>query len=122
MPPRSRATRPVHAGLRWGFNVWENRMPAHLVLLFEPDRTAEGLKPSIASELERAGYEVTEAHNLSTAAALLFVNRRVEAVVIDVSSGQILPELADRLSAIRPGLLLLRTTSTDIHRYTSAQR
>ena len=89
-------------------------MSAHLVLLFEPDRTSEEIEPSIATELERAGYEVTEVHNLSTAAALLFVNRRVEAVVIDVPSGEILPELADRLSAIRPGLLLLRTTSTDI--------
>ena len=88
-------------------------MPAHLVLLFEPDHTPEEIKPSIARELQRAGYEVTEAHNLSTAAASLFVNRRVEAVVIDVPRGQILPELADSLSALRPGVPLLRTTGTE---------
>jgi len=89
-------------------------MSSHVVLLFEPDRASREIEPSIASELERAGYEVTEAHNLSTAAALLFVNRKVEAVVVDVPSGQILPELADSLSAIRPGVPLLRTTSTEI--------
>jgi|ERR1035437_997951 DNA-binding response OmpR family regulator len=89
-------------------------MPAHLVLLFELDRTSEEIEPSIASELERAGYEVTEAHDLSTASASLFVNRRVEAVVIDVPRGQILPELADSLSAIRPGVPLLRRTSTEV--------
>ena len=49
-------------------------MFAHIVLLVGLDRAFE-TEPSLATELERAGYEVIEAHNLSTASALLFVHR-----------------------------------------------
>jgi len=89
-------------------------MPAHLVLLFEPDHVPKESEPSIASELGRAGYDVIEAHSLNTAAALVFINRRVEAVVIDAASDRIFPELADSLSALRPGMPLLRAASTEM--------
>jgi hypothetical protein len=89
-------------------------MSAHVVLLAGLDRAFE-TEPSIAGELERAGYEVTEAHNLSTASALLFVHRRVEAVVIDAASDQIASELAKTVSAIRPGLPLLTAAGTEAH-------
>lgn len=89
-------------------------MSAHLVLLFEPDRPSTEIEPSIASELEKAGYEVIEAHNLNTAAALVFIDRRVEAVVVDAASNQIFPDLADSLSAIRPGISLLRATNREM--------
>ena len=64
-------------------------MSAHVVLLFGPDRASKQPKRSIAAELEGAGYEVIEATNLQTAAALLFVSRRVEVVVFDAASDQI---------------------------------
>jgi hypothetical protein len=88
-------------------------MSAHVVLLVGLDRAFEETEPSIASELERAGYEVIEGHNLSTASAILFVHRRVEAVVIDAASDQIAAELAKTVSAIRPGLPLLTAAGTE---------
>ena len=89
-------------------------MSAHVVLLVGLDRAFE-TEPSVASELESAGYEVIEAYNLSTASALLFVHRRVEAVVIDAASDQIAAELAKTVSAIRPGLPLLTAAATEAH-------
>jgi hypothetical protein len=89
-------------------------MSAHVVLLVGLDPAFEA-EPSIASELEGAGYEVIEARNLSAASALLFVHRRVEAVVIDATSDRIAAELAKTLSAIRPGLPLLTAAGTEAH-------
>jgi hypothetical protein len=57
--------------------------------------------------LERAGYEVIEAYDLNITAALLYVSRRVEAVVINTVDGKIGPELAQSVMSIRPGLPLL---------------
>ena len=88
-------------------------MSAHIVLLFEPPRASNQIELSIADQLQRAGYEVIEAHTLSMAAALLFVSPTLEAVVIDASGDQIAAKLADCVSAIRPGLPLLRATSTE---------
>lgn len=88
-------------------------MSAHVVLLVGLGRAFEEIQPSIASELERAGYEVVEADNLSSASALLFVHRRVQAVVIDAGSEQIAAELANRVRAIRSGLPLLMATCTE---------
>jgi Cdc6-like AAA superfamily ATPase len=87
-------------------------MSAHIVLLFEPPRASKQTELSVADELERAGYEVVEAHSLSMAAALLFVSPGLEAVVIDAAGDQIAAKLADSVSAIRPGLPLLRAAST----------
>jgi len=86
-------------------------MSAHIVLLFEPPRASKQTELSIAGELERAGYEVIEAHTLSMAAALLFVSPALEAVVIDAVGDQMAAKLADSVSAIRPGLPLLRAAS-----------
>jgi len=89
-------------------------MSAHIVLLFEPPRASnKHIGLSLADELERAGYEVIEARNLSMAAALLFVSRELEAVVIGAACEQIAAKLADSVSAIRPGLPLLRAASTE---------
>ena len=87
-------------------------MSAHIVLLFEPPRASKQTGLSVADELERAGYEVIEAHSLSMAAALLFVSPGLEAVVIDAAGEQIAAKLADSVSAIRPGVPLLRAAST----------
>jgi hypothetical protein len=86
-------------------------MSAHIVLLFEPPRASNPAELSIAAELEKAGYEVIEAHSLSMAAALLFVSPALEAVVIDAAGDQVAAKLADSVNAIRPGLPLLRAAS-----------
>jgi len=86
-------------------------MSAHIVLLFEPPRASNPAELSIAAELEKAGYEVIEAHSLSMAAALLFVSPALEAVVIDAAGDQVAAKLADSVSAIRPRLPLLRAAS-----------
>lgn len=83
-------------------------MPSHVVLLFEPDRGPNEAESPVAEELERAGCEVIETHSLGLTAALLFVSRRVEALMIDAASDQVFRELAWNLSALRPGLPLLR--------------
>jgi hypothetical protein len=84
-------------------------MSAHVVLLFaETDSAPKHTEPSIAIELKQAGYRVIEAHNLSVAAALLFVSRTVEAVVIESASDHIAAKFAHSVGAIRPGLPLLR--------------
>ena len=89
-------------------------MSTHLVLLFQPDRASKEIEPSIGSELRKAGYKVIAAHNLNTAAALVFIDRRVKAVVVDAASDQLFPELAGSLSAIRPGMPLLRAADTEM--------
>jgi hypothetical protein len=86
---------------------------SHVVLLFESDHAPKESESSMAGELGRAGYDVIEVHNPNTAAALVFINRRVEAVVIDAAGDRIFPKLGDSLSAIRPGMPLLRAASTE---------
>jgi len=82
-------------------------MSVHVVLLFEPEDASKQLEQSIACDLVRAGYEVMEAHDLNTAAALLYVSHRVEAVVVHAANQEINPEFARCITAIRPGLPLL---------------
>ena len=89
-------------------------MSAHIVLLFEAPRASNQTEVSIAGQLERAGYEVIEAHTVSMAAALLFVSPTLEAVVIDSAGDQIAAKLADCVSAIRPGLPLLRAANPNV--------
>ena len=88
-------------------------MSAHIVLLFEPLRASKVAELSVADELQRAGYQVIEAHSLSMAAALLFVSPALEAVVIDAASDQIAAKLADSVSAIRPGLPMFRAANME---------
>ena len=89
-------------------------MAAHVVLVFaEPDSAPRQTEPSIAIDLKQAGYRVIEANNLSVAAALLFVSRTVEAVVIESACDQIAAKFADSVGAIRPGLPLLRADATE---------
>ena len=82
-------------------------MSVHIVLLFEPEDASKQPERSITCDLVRAGYEVMEAHDLNTAAALLYVSHRVEAVVIHAANEKINPEFARCMTAIRPGLPLL---------------
>ena len=82
------------------------KMSAHVLLLFDPENASNQQESPIASELERAGYEIMEANDLNTAAALLYVSRRVEAVVV-AGNGKIDPEFTQCVTAIRPGLPLL---------------
>ena len=81
-------------------------MSAHVLLLFDSENASNPQASSISHELEEAGYEVIEADDLNTAAALLYVSRRVEAVVVS-GNGGIAPELVKCVTAIRPGLPLL---------------
>jgi len=82
-------------------------MSVHVVLLFEPEDASKQQDRSIACDLERAGYEVMEAHDLNTAAALLYVSNRVEAVIIHAANEKIDPEFARCMTSMRPGLPLL---------------
>jgi hypothetical protein len=82
-------------------------MSGHVVLLFEPEDASKQQEQSITCDLVRAGYEVMEAHDLNTAAALLYVTHRVEAVVVHAANEEIDPEFARCITAIRPGLPLL---------------
>jgi hypothetical protein len=77
----------------------EKRMSEHVVLVVESDCATES-EQFLARELERVGYEVIEAHNLNVAAALLFIDRRINAVVIDAASEQVFPKLARGVSGI----------------------
>jgi hypothetical protein len=88
-------------------------MCAHVVLVVESDRATES-EQFLASELERVGYEVVEAHNLNVAAALVFIDRRIDAVVIDAASEQVFPKLARGVSAIRPAIPLFSVASTEM--------
>ena len=82
-------------------------LSAHVLLLFDPENASNQQKSSVVCDLKKAGYEVMEAHDLNTAAALLYVSRRVEAVVVHAADGQIGPEFKQSVTAIRPGLPLL---------------
>jgi hypothetical protein len=88
-------------------------MSAPVVLLVESDRATES-EQLLARELERVGYEVIEAHNLNVAAALVFIDLRIEAVVIDAASEQVFPKLARGVSAIRPAIPLFSVASTEM--------
>ena len=88
-------------------------MSAHVVLLVESERATES-EQLLARELEKVGYEVIESHNLNVAAALVFIDRRIEAVVIDATSEQVFPELARGVSAIRPAIPLFSVGSTEV--------
>lgn len=89
-------------------------MSSHVVLVFEPDRASKELEPSMAGKLERAGYEVIETHDLNMAAALVFICRRIEAVVIDACSERVYPKLARGVSAIRPAIPLFSAACTEM--------
>jgi hypothetical protein len=82
-------------------------MSVHVVLLFEPESASKQQEQSIACDLVRAGYEVMEAHDLNSAAALLYVSHRVEAVVVHTANEEISPEFERCITVIRPGLPLL---------------
>ena len=88
-------------------------MCAHVVLLVEPVASHQS-RPAIAKELENAGYEVVETHNLNVAAAMVFIDRRIEAVVLDVVSESFCPELARGMSAIRPAVPLFSVSMPEI--------
>jgi len=88
-------------------------MSEHVVLVVESDCATES-EQVLARELERVGYEVIEAHNLDVAAALLFIDRRINAVVIDAASEQVFPKLARGVSGIRPAIPLFSVASTEM--------
>jgi len=88
-------------------------MSEHVVLVVESDRTTES-KQFLARELEKVGYEVIEIRDLNVAAALLFIDRRIDAVVIDAASEQVFPKLARGVSGIRPAIPLFTVGSTEM--------
>jgi response regulator RpfG family c-di-GMP phosphodiesterase len=88
-------------------------MSAHVLLLFAPHQASKNHEPSIAAVLERAGYEVVEADSLNKAFALLFVSRKVEAVVVDANNGPIGTEVVESMHALRPGLPLVVASSVE---------
>jgi DNA-binding response OmpR family regulator len=55
-------------------------MPANTILCVADDPSANN---PVANELERAGYHLTTARTAAQAAAVLFVNRKVDGVVLD---------------------------------------
>ena len=88
-------------------------MSEHVVLVIEFDHATEGQR-FLARELEKVGYELINARNLDVAAALLFIDRRIDAVVIDAASEQVFPKLARGLSGIRPAIPLFSVASTEM--------
>ena len=88
-------------------------MAAPVLLLFESDGESSATSQSIVNQLENAGYEVVEAHNLSLAAALLFVDRRVGGVVIKDRDDGMGRCFAESAKAIRPELPLFTITSNE---------
>jgi len=88
-------------------------MSERVVLVVESDCATES-EQFLARQLERVGYEVIAAHNLNVAAALLFIDRRINAVVIDAASEQVFPKLARGVSGIRPAIPLFSVPSTEM--------
>ena len=88
-------------------------MSAHVVLLLESSRATKS-EQFLFGELKNVGYEVVEARNLNVSAALVFIDRRIDAVVMDASNEQVFPELARGLSSIRPSIPLFSVMSTGI--------
>ena len=85
-------------------------MSTHAVLLFAPDRASKQRKPFATADLETAGFEVVESHDINNALALLFVSRKLEEVVIDVADDSVGVEVANCVKLLRPGLPLLVAT------------
>jgi len=89
-------------------------MHSHVVLLIEPDTASQDNRSTLAKEFEKAGYEVVETHNLNVAAAMVFIDRRIEAVVLDAASESFCPKLARGVSAIRPAIPLFSVATPEI--------
>lgn len=87
-------------------------MAAHVLLLFEPGGSSRAADELIVNQIENAGYEVVEAHNISVAAALLFVDRRVDAVLIK-DNDEMGRYFAESVKAIRPEVQLFTIPSEE---------
>jgi len=80
-------------------------MPGHLVLAVEAVPLSGANASPIAAQLRGEGYEVLVSNNVSEAVGLVFVNPRLEAVLIN-SYGE--PRtVAARLRAINPRIPIL---------------
>jgi hypothetical protein len=84
-------------------------MPPHIVLLLEPNPTSNNAESRIAVELENAGYRVVTVRSFSMAAAIVFIDHRVKAVVIEAAIFPVAVDFSETVWAIRPGILILTT-------------
>jgi len=89
-------------------------MPAHVVLLLGADGSSKDSELLLETELAKAGYEVVGTHNLDVAAALLYISRRIEVVVIDAASIRAGEDFAHRLSGLRSETPLVVVTRNEV--------
>jgi CheY-like chemotaxis protein len=78
-------------------------MPGHLILAVEAASHGNSNPSPMAAQLRNAGYDVLVSSNVTEAVGLVFVSRRIEAVLIN-SYGEPMTgvEVAARLRAINP--------------------
>lgn len=83
-------------------------MPGHVILAVEAVPLGRSSLSPIATQLCNAGYDVLASSNVSQAVGLVFVNRRIEAVLIN-SYGDPMTgvEVAAKLRAINPRIPFL---------------
>jgi len=89
-------------------------MPAHVVMLLEADGSSKDHELQLEVELVNAGYEVLGTHNFDVAAALLYISRRIEVVVIDAASIQAGQDFAHCLSGLRSETPLVVVTRNEV--------
>jgi CheY-like chemotaxis protein len=82
-------------------------MPGHVILAVEPGLGVSNLSP-IAAQLRKAGHDVLVPGSVSEAIGLVFVNRRIEVVLINSCTEPMAGvEVAARLRAINPQIPIL---------------
>jgi len=83
-------------------------MPGHVILAVEAASISSSNQSPMAAQLRNAGCDVLVSSNASEAVGLVFVSRRIEAVLIN-SYGEPMTglEVAARLRAINPRIPIL---------------
>jgi CheY-like chemotaxis protein len=83
-------------------------MPGHVILAVEAVPLGRSSPSPMAAELRNAGYDVLVSSNVSEAVGLVFVSRRIEAILIN-SYGEPTTglEVAGRMRAINPRIPIL---------------
>lgn len=83
-------------------------MPGHVIFAVEADPLGRSSLSPIATHLRNAGYDVLVSGNVSQAVGLVFVNRRIEAVLINSYGVRMTGvQVAARLRAINPRIPIL---------------
>ena len=94
-------------------------MPSHVILAVNAAFLNDSERARIAIHLRDAGYETFVSRSVNEALSLVFVNRRIEAVVIyDYAETRTGPELVSTVHAINP-LIPILVVEVDPHSQTS---